>query len=624
MNESTKELKELLARRDPAFWSRLGPVTASCDSLSDLLLVSGLRKKASDTLKLEEEEKGRKALCVAMVGGCTLFPLNECVEHLLFVEGYAPRIVTGEYDNYVAELTNEGSPIYGARPDVLVFFPSETRCAYSGSLADPPEGPPQEAERLAAEILGLCRTFHERAGAEIMLANFKMPARLDPGAYRARTAASDWSFRKLVNTCLGSAAPSYVTLCDLEFLSCRRGTLASEDARRWFESKQLGSEGLILDVARELAHLVVSLKRGPKKVLVLDLDNTLWGGVVGDDGLTGIELGDTSPRGEAFKAFQRYVRTLTQRGVLLAVCSKNERETAEQPFKEHPEMVLKLEDFVSFKANWRPKSDNLIEMASELNLGLDSFVFADDNPAEIEIVRQFAPEVATICLGSDPAEFTSRLQDARLFEPRSITEEDAVRTTQYRSEAQRQAHKTSFADMGEYLQSLEMEAEFSEFKPVDVPRIAQLVNRSNQFNLTTRRRTEAEVQAVAADPNYVCVSARLRDKFGDHGLVSVVIGRICDGGVMEIDTWLMSCRVLERQLEEEILNEMARLARARRAREIRGEYIPTKKNKLVEKHYDRLGFAAVSAAEGGKTYRLSLEAWESRPTRIKVVRHAYE
>ena len=296
---------------------------------------------------------------------------------------------------------------------------------------------------------------------------------------------------------------------------------------------------------------------------MLDLDNTLWGGVVADDGIEGIEIGDTSPRGEAFKAFQKYIATLKERGTLLAVASKNDYAVAAEVFEKHPEMVLRMDDLVSFKANWEPKSENIRQMAAELNLGLDSFAFVDDNPAEIDIVRQFVPEVETILLGPDAADYVAQLQDCRLFEPRNITAEDAERTSQYQSEVQRQALAASVTDMGAYLRSLEMKGTITEFTPVDVPRLSQLINKSNQFNLTTRRRTEADILALMKDPDYAGFSVRLKDRFGDHGLISIVIGRQ-EGATMLVDTWLMSCRVLKRQVEDEVLNELARLAQETR------------------------------------------------------------
>jgi len=345
--------------------------------------------------------------------------------------------------------------------------------------------------------------------------------------------------------------------------------------------------------------------------------------VVADDGLEGIELGDTSPRGEAFKAFQKYIVSLKQRGVLLAVCSKNDLDKAQEPFQKHPEMVLRLDDIVSFKANWEPKSENIRAMAPELNLGLDSFVFVDDNPAEIEIVRQFIPEVTTILLGADPSDYVAQLADCRLFEPRSITNEDAERTSQYRSDAQRNALAATVTDMGSYLESLQMESVMSEFLPVDVPRLSQLINKSNQFNLTTHRRSEAEVIAVMNDKNFAGYSVRLKDRFGDHGLISIVIGEKV-GDAMQIDTWLMSCRVLKRGVEEEVLNELVRLAKLKNCTRLEGAFLPTPKNEMVRDFYARMGFTLTTESEAKREFELRLESFQPAQTKIKIVRRAYE
>jgi FkbH-like protein len=309
--------------------------------------------------------------------------------------------------------------------------------------------------------------------------------------------------------------------------------------------------------------------------------------------------------------------------VLLAVCSKNDLAKAQEPFQKHPDMVLKLDDIVSFKANWEPKSENIRAMAPELNLGLDSFVFVDDNPAEIEIVRQFVPEVTTILLGPDPSEYVGQLADSRLFEPKSITGEDAERTAQYRSDAQRKALEASVTDMGAYLTSLEMEAVISEFTPVDVPRLSQLINKSNQFNLTTRRRSETEVTEVMNDKNFIGYSVRLKDKFGDHGLISIVIGEKV-GDTMRVDTWLMSCRVLKRGVEDIVLNELVRLAKLRGCSRVEGTYLPTPKNEMVRDFYAKMGFTLTSESEAKREFELRLENFSPRETKIKIVRHAYD
>jgi FkbH-like protein len=517
---------------------------------------------------------------------------------------------------------DEDSALYAFAPQIIFLLPSERRCIYPGKLTDPRELQEAEAHRAVEGLLELARRVNEKTDAEVILANFIPPVRHDLGAYRARTLASDWSFRKRVNLELGLHAPSYVRICDLEYLAYRVGGLAARDERGWFESKQPCSPALMVEVAREVANLIVSLKRAPKKVLALDLDNTLWGGVVAEDGLEGIELGDTSPRGEAFKAFQKYIASLKERGVLLAVCSKNDLDKAVEPFEKHPEMALRRDDIVSFKANWDPKSDNLRAMAAELNLGLDSFVFVDDNPAEIEIVRQFAPEVTTILLGPDPAGYVAQLQDCRLFEPRNITAEDAERTGQYLSDARRRELQASVTDMDAYLESLSMEAVISEFTPVDVPRLSQLINKSNQFNLTTRRRSEAEVTAVMSDPQHIGYSVRLKDRFGDHGLISVVIARK-NGPAMHIDTWIMSCRVLKRQVEEEVLNELIRLAKERGCARLEGVYLPTPKNEMVRDFYSRMGFTLTRKDEKSREFELTLDNFQTIPTKIKITRRAY-
>jgi FkbH-like protein len=373
-----------------------------------------------------------------------------------------------------------------------------------------------------------------------------------------------------------------------------------------------------VDVAHDVAHLVVSMRAPSKKVLVLDLDNTLWGGVIGDDGLEGIDLGGTSPRGEAYQAFQRYVKSLKERGILLAIASKNDPAQAMIPFRSHPEMVLGLDDFVAFEASWDSKADALQRIATKLSLGLDSLVFADDNPAEIALVSQTLADVACVSLGPDPADFTGRLQDARLFEPRSLTREDAGRTLQYRSEEERQRLSAQATDMASYWRSLGMVATLSAFRPVDVPRIAQLVNKTNQFNLTTKRRTEAELTELMRDEQFLCFTVRLTDRFGDQGLISVLISRVAPPR-LEIDTWLMSCRVLQRQVEFEAMNELARLAARAECTSIRGSYLATPRNGLVRDLYPRMGFSLVQEGDS-MLFERSLAEFVPFETSITVER----
>jgi FkbH-like protein len=620
--KNIEALKSLLLKDDPEFWRRLQTLTGEGRDFDDLFLLSSLRKKAH-ARQLACPAMAQEKVRLAILGGCSLYPFHELLEHFCETAGVACEVWLGDYDNYIAEIMDQSSGLYAFAPHIALLLPSEQRCRYSGSLSDSRQMQQAEAGKVVESLLELARKIHDKSRAEVLLANFLLPSRHDLGAYRSRTLGSDWSFRKWVNLELGLNAPAFVHICDLEFLAHRLGGTQARDERAWFESKQPCSAALLVELAREAAHLIGSLRQPPKKVLVMDLDNTLWGGIIAEEGLEGVELGDTSPRGEAFKAFQKYILSLKQRGVLLAVCSKNEQAKAAEVFEKHPEMVLRMDDIVSFKVNWEPKSENIRQMAAELNLGLDSFVFVDDSPAEIEIVRQFAPEVATLLLGPDPAGYVGQLQDCRWFEPRTITAEDSARTDQYLSEARRKALQSSVTDMNAYLESLGMEAILSEFTAVDVPRLSQLINKSNQFNLTTRRRTEADIQALMKDPAYIGFSARLKDRFGDQGLISIVIGRQ-QGQTMHIDTWLMSCRVLKRQVEDEVLNELARLAVRRGCARLQGVYLPTAKNEMVRDFYSRMGFTLTSENEQRREFELTMKSFQPVATKIKVTRQAYD
>ncbi len=345
-----------------------------------------------------------------------------------------------------------------------------------------------------------------------------------------------------------------------------------------------------------------------KKCLVLDLDNTLWGGVIGDDGLGGIRLGQGDPEGEAYLAFQQYVKGLQRRGVILAVCSKNNEETAREVFEKHPEMVLRLEDISCFVANWDDKAKNLRLIAEQLNIGRNSLVFVDDNPAERAIVRQLVPDVAVPEMPQDVAEYIRTLEQYRYFQVLSVGAEDFHRTEYYRADAMRRQVEATSEDIDGYLRSLEMVARIAPISSTTLERSVQLIHRSNQFNLTTRRRSAAEVLALLEDGAWVTRTVSLADRFGDNGLISVLLAREC-GEALEIDTWLMSCRVLKRGVEHFLLDHLCRLAGQRGLKAIRGEYIPTSKNGLVRQHYADLGFSQTGNGDDGRTlWELKLTA----------------
>jgi FkbH-like protein len=595
-------LKDLIRRADTAVFPLLVAETRRATQFALALSLNNLRKRA-EVAGLGPTD--RATLRLAVIGGPTLRPLADLVEHFTSMVCDAKvDIHVGEYDSYISEIMDPEGELYAFKPSVILVLPAAGRCEYKGTLADPVADQRSQAEAVARDLLDLCKAAADRSGAEVIVCNFALPPHFDPGPMRSSALGSDYSFRKYVNMQLGLNRPSSVHICDAEFLANRLGTVRAVDDRAWFESKQPYSAEMLVHLAREVAETIAALKRPAKKVLVLDLDNTLWGGVVGDDGVEGIEIGTTSPRGEAFRAFQHHLLALSQRGVLLTVCSKNDHDKAIEPFVRHPEMVLRLDDIVNFKANWEPKSDNIRKIAAELNLGLDSLVFVDDNPAEVEIVRQFVPEVTGICLGDDPSLFASMLKDSRLFEVSSLTKEDLERVSLYKQDAERQQLLGQSTDMDAYLTSLQMVGHIAAFSAVDAPRISQLINKSNQFNLTTVRRTEAEVLEVMRSDRHAAFTMRLTDRFGDHGLILVVVARV-DGDDLVIDTWLMSCRVLKRGVEQETMNEILRLARLRGCKRVVGLYVPTKKNGMVSGLYPGLGFSAATGEAGRFTLELT-------------------
>ncbi|MGC1384707.1 MAG: HAD-IIIC family phosphatase [Candidatus Acidiferrales bacterium] len=336
-----------------------------------------------------------------------------------------------------------------------------------------------------------------------------------------------------------------------------------------------------------------------RRLLVLDLDNTIWGGVIGDDGIDGIQCSEGNPQGEAFRSVQQYALELRGRGVLLAVSSKNTDEVARRPFREHPEMLLKEEHISVFQANWNDKATNIKAIAQELSLGLDSVVLLDDDVNERHLVRRFLPEVAVPELPSDPARYARTLSAAGYFESIAFSGEDAQRSRHYRENARRIELRKGALDLGSYLQSLRMELTFQPFDATGRKRITQLINKSNQYNLTTKRYTEAEILAIEQDPLRFTLQARLADAVGDSGMISAVICEAKDKSTWLVDTWLMSCRVLGRRVEWMVLREILDHARSRGIERLIGVYTPTARNNLAEDHYRKLGFSRMTANENG-------------------------
>jgi len=556
-------------------------------------------------------------LRVALLSGATLDLLESPMRLSLIAAGIQPELHVGAFNQCVPEMLDPNSALSAFKPNVAIVVNTPFNIPQWPAVGDTSQTVDQLVDKACRFLLDPCRVFHERVGCDIILNNLHPPLSRPTGNLGAKLPGDSTNFVRRVNVALGDRAPAYVHLNDVAAMAERQGIEQMFDQRFWYHAKQPYSFAAIGDYVQNTAAIVGAIVGKTRKCVVVDLDGTLWGGVVGDDGVEGLELGEGTAQGEAFKAFQIYLRELKSRGILLAVCSKNDEKTAKSAFENHPEIILKLDDFVAFAANWGPKSDSLKSIARHLNLGLEAFVFVDDNPAEREQVRQSLPLVAVVELPDDPVDFIGVLESGNYFEAISLTQEDMERTQTY---GHRQAAADAMdetTDLTAFLASLEMKAVIRPFEEVSFERITQLTNKTNQFNLTTRRVTLSEVQAMATDPAYLTRSVRLSDRFGDHGLISVFFAKVVDQ-VMTIEGWLMSCRVLKRNVEQALSCNIVDAARKLGVTEIVGVYKPTDRNGMVEHHYRDLGFADPRDIDGATEWRIKVNEARTFETDIEV------
>ncbi|HOC55848.1 MAG TPA: HAD-IIIC family phosphatase [Verrucomicrobiota bacterium] len=537
---------------------------------------------------------------LAVIGSSTTTQLVPLIDFFLFAAGVDADFYEGGYGLFRQEILDPASELYQFAPKVIFLATGWRDLANRPALADARLDIVRLITAEQADWSSLWQVARERSGCQIIQNNFVLPACRALANHERRQAGSLSSYISSINESLAQAVPPFVTIHDVEHLATCWGRWKWDDPRFVHQAKLPCAPECLPDYAHSVASIVAAQLGLAKKCLVLDLDNTLWGGVVGDDGLGGIRLGQTDPEGEAYRAFQHYAKSLRHRGVLLAVCSKNNEETAREVFEKHSEMVLRLEDIACFKANWEDKATNLCRIAQELNIGTNSLVFVDDSPAERALVRKLLPEVAVPELPTDVADYIQALDRHRYFQTLSVETEDLRRTEYYRAEVSRRDAQTSASDIEGFLASLNMVAQIGPIMPDTLNRSVQLIQRSNQFNLTTRRRTAAELLAFLEDESWITRTVSLSDRFGDNGIISVILARAREDA-LEIDTWVMSCRVLKRTVEQFVLNHLYGLARQRGLKRIRGEFIPTAKNKLVRDHYANLGFAPVAGAQGERT-----------------------
>lgn len=553
------------------------------------------------------EIPGLRPLRIAILGNGTLGHFAETLRFWLALEGFRSEIHLAPYGAFRQEILDPNSRLYAFQPDVIWLFATGRDVVLKVDHGAPSTACEAAVNAVVSEWRTLWRHLRANAPVSIIQNNFEAPSVRVFGHYDG---AVPWSranlIRRLNLALIEASLEDKISVFDLDHAASVFGLSLWHEDRQWYQSKQPFAPDAFGLVAFQAARYLGAMKGTAKKCVVLDLDNTLWGGVVGDDGLAGIRLGNDS-EGEAFVAFQDYLKSLVVRGILLAVCSKNEEAVAREPFLTHPAMRLQLEDIVVFRANWKSKVDNLREIASCLNIRLDALVFVDDNRAERELVRSHLPDVAVPEMPADPAEYVGTLAAGRYFESTSFSEEDSARTRLYFENAQREATRTVATDITSFLRDLDMEADWGPADAFRLPRMAQLLARTNQFHPTTTRHTETELAALAADPRAWVRWFSLRDRFGDHGLVSVVV-MLRTGDALTIDTWAMSCRVFSRGLEELVFLEMVQTAHNEGVRYLIGHYYPTPKNRPVADLFPRLGFAADGMENGGARWLLDLSA----------------
>lgn len=578
-----------------------------------------LRKKRRIRRELAAQNPNPLHKKVAVLGGSTTNEVADQLGLFLLQYGIEAEFYQSEYAQYWQDAVFGNAELDAFAPDVIYIHTSwrnisqfPAAAASAGEIDAMLEG---EYARFEAMWKALEQKFH----CPIIQNNFDRPN------YRLMGNRDIWdphgrsSFISRLNQKFYAyaAAQEHFYINDIDYLSADYGLTAWGDAFYWHMYKYALCLDAIPSLANSVANIIKSLYGRNKKALVLDLDNTLWGGVVGDDGVDGIAVGPEVPEGQVYAEFQSYCKALQSIGVILAVDSKNEEANALAGLN-HPDGVLRPADFVAIKANWEPKDQNLRAIAAELDLGADSFVFADDNPAERAIVAAQVPGVAVPAL--DGAENYIKLLDhGGYFEVTALSGEDLKKTQLYHAKAQAAQAQAAFADYGEYLDSLQMTAVIRPFEPVYIQRIAQLTNKSNQFNLTTLRCSEEEIRAMAGSADWLCLYGKLADKFGDNGVVTVVAGRQ-EGETLCLRLWLMSCRVLKRGMEDAMMDTLVADAAARGVKVIEGYYYPTAKNAMVRDFYAGMGFAKTAEDAGGTTWRLAVEDYRNKRPHMKIER----
>lgn len=547
------------------------------------------KKKALKRELLQNTQQTFLEKKIAILGGSTTRDIRDILELFLLNYGIRPCFYESEYNQYYADGMFPNPALEEFHPDILYIHTSNRNIEQYPSLEDDRTLVTQKLQAEYERFQALWEHLHAVYGCPVIQNNFEPPLYRLLGNRDASDHRGRWNYIQRLNQMFYEYADTHQDfyIHDICYEAADYGLERWSDPFYWNMYKYAMCVPAIPYTAFQLARIIKSIFGRNKKVLNLDLDNTLWGGVIGDDGPENIEIGQETSLGQTYAEFQDYLKQHKKLGVLLSVNSKNNEETALSGL-ERADSVLKREDFVVFRANWEPKSHNLYATAEELKLLPESFVFVDDNPAEQEIVRQEVPGAAVPEI-TKVEEYIRVLDRSGFFEVTNFSEDDLKRNEMYLANEQRNRMQKNFSDYGDYLRSLEMKAQIGAFDPAYFSRIAQLTNKSNQFNLTTHRYSQSEIEQIAADPQYLTLCGRLEDKFGDNGVVSIVIGRK-EKDVLQIELWLMSCRVLKRDMEYAMMDTLVKQCRDCGIRQIYGYFYPTAKNAMVKDFYALQGF----------------------------------
>ena len=545
---------------------------------------------------LKGDLSGLPKIKLALVGDTATQLLATAIRGTGVVRGYNIDLFEAEYNQVEQQMLIPTSDLHQFDADFIVVFQSTHKLGEHHSLL-----PAEKQLALADDRLNFVASICENPallGKKIIYFNYPEIGDTVFGSYANKVESSfTFQVRKLnYELMLLSEKYQNLFICDIAELQNKFGRDKMFAPNTYTSTEMVFRMDVLPYVASRVLDIVCAIKGQFKKCLILDLDNTLWGGVIGDDGLEGIQLGHGLGIGKMFTEFQMWIKKLKQRGIIICVASKNNEETAKEPFEKHPDMVLKLDDIAVFQANWETKVDNIRTIQQILNIGFDSMVFLDDNPFERNMVRENIPGITVPELPEFPEDYLEYLYSLNLFETASYSNLDKDRTKQYQVEAQRVSLSKTFTNEADFLKSLNMISTVSGFTKFNTPRVAQLSQRSNQFNLRTVRYTDADIEALANDPDVIDLSFTLEDKFGDNGLIAVAIMKPLDKETLFVDTWFMSCRVLKRGMENFTLNTMVAAAKAKGYKRIIGEYLPTPKNAMVAEHYPQLGFKKIESA----------------------------